>query len=104
VWTLGAQGLKEIASVVDTSNHALGSGQLGLAAVADFVGDGVSDLAIPSLDRRTVRLLTFKGGARELARKALPSPAVSDFAIEFRAGRPVVVVGLDAGKHVKVQF
>lgn len=104
VWTLGPQGLTEIASMADTSNHALGSGQLGLAAVADFDGDGVSDLAIASLDRRTLRFLAFKGGARELARRELPSPAVSDFAVEFQDGKPVVVVGLGAGKNVKVRY
>ena len=104
VWTLEPQGLREIASLDDTSNHMLGSRQLGLAAVADFDGDGVSDLAIPSLDRRSLRFLTFKGGARELGRKPLPSPAVADFSLESQDGRSVVVVGLEGGKKIKVRF
>jgi hypothetical protein len=104
VWTLRPQGLKEIASLDDTSNHVLGSRQLGLAAVADFDGDGVSDLAIPSLDRRTLRFLTFKGGARELARKPLPSPAASDFLVEYHDGRPAVLVGLADARRIRVRF
>jgi hypothetical protein len=103
VWTLGSAGLKEIASVADTANHMLGSSHQGLSAVADFDGDGVADLAIPSLDRRSIRFLAFKGGVREIARKALPSPAVSDFALERDgAGKPVVVVGLEGGRKVRV--
>ena len=47
VWTLRPEGLKEIATLDDTANHVAGSRQLGLAAVADFDGDGVADLAIP---------------------------------------------------------
>ena len=33
------------------SNHFIGSRELGLATSADFTGDGVPDLAIPSADR-----------------------------------------------------
>lgn len=103
VWTLGPKGLEEIASVENTSNHAAGSPSLALAAVADFDGDGVADLAIPSLDRRSLRFIAFKGGAREIARKALPSPAVADFSIGREAGKPVVIVGLGGGRTVKVR-
>jgi FG-GAP-like repeat len=103
VWTLRPDGLKEIASVSDTANHVQGSTQQGLSAVADFNGDGVADLAIPSFDRRSLRFITFKGGARELGRKALPAPAVADFALERNAaGKPVVVVGLERGRKIKV--
>jgi hypothetical protein len=102
VWTLGPQGLKEIATLEDTSNHVLGSSHLGLSAVADFDGDGIADLAIPSFDRRSLRFITFKGGARELARKALPSRAVSDFVLERKGGKPIVVVGLAGGRKVRV--
>lgn len=104
VWTLGTEGLREIANLSDTSNHAAGSPSLGLSAVADFDGDGIADLAIPSLDRRSLRFVTFKGGARELARKALPSPAVSNFTIERAGGKPIVVVGLEGGRKVRVGF
>jgi len=75
-----------------------------LSAVADFNGDGVADLAIPSLDRRSLRLITFKGDVRELARKSLPSPALSDFAIEREGGKSIVVVGLGGGRKVRVAF
>jgi hypothetical protein len=104
VWTLRPEGLREIATLEDTSNHVAGSADLGLSAVADFNDDGVADLAIPSLDRRFLRLITFKGGVRELARKSLPSPALSDFAIEREGGKPIVVVGLGGGRKVRVAF
>ena len=68
VVTLKAGRLVEIATAGDVSNHKIGSSEIGLSAVADFDGDGVADLAIPSLDRRTLRFLSFKGGLREIAR------------------------------------
>jgi hypothetical protein len=102
VWTLKSAELVEIASLPDTSNHKAGSNQLGLAIAADFDGDGTIDLAIPSLDRLTLRFVSFKGGVREIARKTLPSPALSDFRLEFVGGKPTVIVGLGAGRTVKV--
>lgn len=102
VWTMRAGRLVEIATLEDTSNHVAGSTQLGLAAVADFNGDGVADLAVPTLDRHSLRFLTFKGEARELARKRLPEPAQSDFSIVTEAGRPVVVVGLGGKRTVRI--
>jgi hypothetical protein len=96
--------LIEIDAISDVSNHVAGSRQIGLAAVADFDGDGTMDIAIPSLDRRWLRFIGFKGGARELRRAPLPSPAVSDFAIETEGGLPVVVVGLAGGKKVRIAY
>lgn len=103
-WTLRDSKLVEIAQIPDVSNHVAGSPFLGLSAVADFNGDGVADLAIPSKDRRTLRFLTIKGGARELARRPLPSQAHSDFALIKADGRTAVVVGLSGGRSVKVDF
>lgn len=102
VWTLKAGRLVEIASLDNTSNHAAGSAQLGLSAVADFNGDGVADLAIGSLDRRSLRFITFKGGAREIGRKPLPERAESDFAVDMASGKPTVVVGLGGGRTIRV--
>lgn len=64
----------------------------GLSAIADFNGDGVADLAVPSLDRRSLRFISFNGGVRELARKPLPAPAASDFVIEWEGSKPIVAV------------
>ncbi len=102
VWTLRTSKLVEIASISDTSNHMVGSRNIGLAAVADFDGDGIMDLAIPSLDRRSLRFVGFNNGAREIARKSLPAPAVSDFRVEAVKGKPVVVVGLAGGRVARI--
>jgi hypothetical protein len=102
VWTMKFGKLVEISTLEDTSNHKAGSRELGLAIVADFDGDGVMDLAVPSLDRRTLRFIRFKGGVREIARKSLPSAAVSDFALDQTGGKSAVIVGLGDGKSVRV--
>ena len=104
VWTLRNGQLVEIASMPDVSNHTAGSSHLGLSAVADFNGDGIADLAIPSLDRRTLRFISFSGGVKELGRRALPSAAVADFSVERENGKPVVVVGLSGDRKARVAF
>ena len=104
VVTLRDGTLVETMRVEDTSNHVAGSAHLELAAVADFDGDGIADLAIPSLDRRSLRFLRFKRGVvEEIARKPLPAAAVSDFRLEEAGSGAVVVVGLEGGRQVRVR-
>ena len=98
VWTLRPDGLVEIASMPDTSNHVMGSPHLGLSAVADFDGDGVADLAVPTKDRKYLRFLSFKGGARELGRKPLELAAQYDFRLKHVSGVPFVDVGPAGGR------
>lgn len=51
------------------SNHAIGTDELGMAEMLDANGDGVTDLAVPGAERRTLRIVTFAGGQfRELQR------------------------------------
>ncbi|MEE8395549.1 MAG: VCBS repeat-containing protein, partial [bacterium] len=45
------------------SNHAAGSRELNMAAMADFDGDGVVDIALPGLARETLRVVTLAGGS-----------------------------------------
>ncbi len=104
LWTMRKGKLVQITSIANASNHVGGSRKLGLSAVADFNGDGVADLAVPSLDRRTLRFISFKGGARELRRVRLPARAVSDFSLKVENGNPVVVVGLGGGRKHKVRY
>jgi hypothetical protein len=103
VWTLRDRKLVEIAQVRDTSNHVAGSPHLGMSAVADFDGDGVADLAVPSFDRRSLRVLTFKGGVRELSRHALPAQAVGDLSLTSENGGSSVIVGLAGGQRFSVR-
>ncbi len=93
----------ELSIIAETPPIGIPHRWLNPAGIADFDGDGVADLAIPSLDRRSLRFIALKGGAREIARKALPSPAVADFSIGQEAGKPVVIIGLGGGRTVKVR-
>lgn len=102
-WTLRGGQLEQIAEVGNVSNHVYGSLHVKLSAVADFNGDGIADIAVPSQDRRTLRFFTLAGGRlEELGDKFLPAPAAEDFEVVTVAGKPAVRVGLMSGRHVVV--
>ncbi|MEP4379036.1 MAG: VCBS repeat-containing protein [Alphaproteobacteria bacterium] len=44
------------------SNHGIGSREQDLAAVHDWTGDGVADIAVPGARRRALRFVTFADG------------------------------------------
>jgi hypothetical protein len=103
LWTARNGQMIQTFSVDDVCNHALRSTFMKLHAIADFDGDGVPDLAVPSQDRRRLRFLSFRGGrVRTIGEADLPSVAAEDFKLVMQEGRPAVQVGLSAGRTVVV--
>ncbi len=103
VWTLKDGNLVRTYTEDNVSNHAVGSQHFRLSAVADFDGDGIADLAIPSFDRRSLRILAFrKGRVREIDTILLPAIAAENFSVETKDGRAAVRIGLNGGRSVVV--
>jgi len=92
------------------SNHAIGSREQSQAAVYDWTGDGVPDIAVPDARRSAIRFVSFAGGRfREFDRvkhnqKIITAvrPALLDnsgtvYAVYGLADGTIVAVGLDSG-------
>jgi len=95
--------LRKLAEMDGFANHVIGSRAIGMSAAADFDGDGVVDLALPSLDRRRLRIVSFApaGRPREIASVALPAKAVTNFALlDGGAGKPIIALALADGSLV----
>ena len=77
---------------------------LGMSAVGDFDGDGTPDLAIPSFDRATLRIVTFKPVAQDIASVKLPSDARTDIGVIAREqAPPALLLGLADGTLVMIR-
>ena len=80
------------------SNHELGSRELRLSATADIDGDRLSDLVLPSLDRRTLYLISLARGAiKLLGRIDLPAAVNRAISVRRENGAVKIVTGLDDG-------
>lgn len=103
-------GLELSASARGFSNHQIGAREQQLSASEDFDGDGVTDLAVPSDNRRTLRLMRFTGraeGDKQLVEWAsIPLPSAIDKAMFVRTGgtKTIVTLGLDDGSVHAVVF
>jgi hypothetical protein len=95
--------LRVVAAQAGFSNHVIGSIELRLSAIADADGDGRIDLALPSQDRKRLRIVSLNGQTiREIAYADLPSPIDKAIAVEGPAGNPVFTVGLENGTVYRV--
>lgn len=102
LWSWQNEKLKKVAEVADVSNHIIGSKALGMSWTADFDADGHPDLAVPSLDRRSLRLIAFVPNVRDIARVSLPARIVTNFGSLMENGRLGLVIGLEDGRLVVV--
>ena len=101
LWSWANQRLNKTSELAGTANHVAGTHALDMAATADFDGDGVADLAVPSFERDRLRIVAFKPAAHEIASVALPAKAVTNIAlVTGGAGPPMIAAGLSDGSLV----
>ena len=103
LWSYDGRRLSQLAAMPDAANHIAGTRAIDMAAVADFDGDGVADLAVPSLDRTRLRFIGFTPQAHEIGSVALPAAAATDMAAMAQGGKPVAALGLADGALVLVR-
>jgi hypothetical protein len=85
------------------SNHAFGSLALDLVATVDLDGDGRPELAIPTLDREWLAILSLGGGIKELQRIPLPARALTGVAALGTGKAAHILVGLEDGRVADVR-
>lgn len=103
IWSWRSGALSKITDMPDVSNHAIGSRALGLSAVADFDGDGRPDLAVPALDRRSMRLISFAPKPHDIAKIPLPAAVTTNLGTIRLGGRLAIVAGLEDGQLILVR-
>jgi hypothetical protein len=98
LWSWRDGDLRKTGELPDIANHVAGTRAIGMSAVADFDGDGVADIAAPSLDRSRLRIVSFAPRAREIASVPLPDKAITDLGLVAEsAGPPAIALGLADG-------
>ncbi len=103
LWTFADGRLRKTGEFPDVTNHVIGSRAIDMGGMGDFDGDGIADLALPSLDRKRLRIIGFVPQAHEIASIALPAKAVTDSATSITKTGPALVLGLEDGKLAVVR-
>lgn len=91
--------LQRVGAIDGFSNHAIGALEMRLSAITDIDGDGKIELALPSNNRASLRIVELRPG-KPVERAEIPLPARIDRAIAVRGkGRGIsIIVGLDDGE------
>jgi hypothetical protein len=100
-WEYRGGSLHKKAHLNGFSNHVIGIRAQRMSASADFNGDGITDLAVPSHNRMAIRIVSLaSGSARDIERINLPGGVVTEVVAIRLPGsiRPVLIMGLDTGQ------
>ena len=83
------------------SNHRIGSRIQDLSATLDWDGDGIVDLLLPEIGRRSLAVVTLSGGTARIL-TTLPVPAEVRGPLTLDAARRAVLVPLENGETISV--
>jgi hypothetical protein len=104
LWNWSGGVLHKTAKLSDIANHIAGTRAIDMAAVADFDGDGVADIAAPSLDRNRLRIVSFAPQPREIASAPLPAKAATNLGLVAESsGPPAIALGLADGSLIVIR-
>lgn len=99
VYSPGSTQLRSTMIVPGFSNHQIGSRELRLSASGRLDNNRQPDLVVPSLDRRTLNIVSLSGGTLKLlTRIALPARINRAIGLKGTGREMVLTVGLDDGK------
>lgn len=102
LWTYDGAALTLTREKAGYANHAFGSRAQTLAATLD-IGEPRPGLAIPTLDRGAVAILSLRGRIAELKRIPLPGRAATGLARLGEGADAHLLVGLEDGRVVDVR-
>lgn len=88
---------------VGYTNHVFGSTALDNAAAVDLDSDGTPELVLPTQDRKSLAVVSLKGGIRELRRIPLPAPAGRGLAALGSGKAAHLLAALEDGRMVVVR-
>ncbi len=91
--------LEAVAKIDGFTNHIPGSRDIDLARIDDIDGDGIPEIVLPALDRKSLAAISFKGGAASIAAQA-PAPARIVALIRSSAG--AAIVRTEHGRQVNI--
>jgi hypothetical protein len=95
------RNFREIGRLPGYTNHVIGSRDLDLAAIGRFTRSGVVEIAIPSLDRKSLAVLgLIDGKLQEVTRRPLPSRASGNLLVKGTA----IFVPMENGAAFEVSF
>lgn len=97
IWRYGRDTLTLVDEKAGYGNHAYGSPAQELSASFE-AGDGTTRLAIPTLDRHALAILSLTGGLAEIARIPLPARIATGLAILGRGRDLHILLGLEDGR------
>jgi hypothetical protein len=103
LWSLEGDALTLKAEKPGYSNHVFGRSAQDLAAAVDVDGDGRPELIVPTIDRRSVAILSMRDGIREIARVALPARAETGIATLGSGADLHILVGLEDGRLADIR-
>ncbi len=97
-WTIFEQKLVVVDQMRGFSNHFIGSNEQRLSAIGDFDQNGTLDIATPSANRKSLRLVGFvKEKLKTLGDIPLPKRIDKAIAVTGKGKNIVLTVGLEDG-------